>query len=68
MAYGTPQPTLFEVDQAKWIGWRRARGQRWKAVSEGRTEREASERLLDVASREKAGAFDSMTLPAGEKP
>ena len=56
------------TDRPAFIGWRRRRGERWKPVSEGTTEPEASVKLLDLASEEKSGAFDSMTLPAGQKP
>jgi len=47
---------LLRHDPSKpaWIGWRRARGEPWKSVSEGATEREASERLLAVAGRREA--------------
>lgn len=53
-----------------WVGWRRRNEPRarWRPVSEGATEAEASRKLLDLASRDRVGSYSSVVLPAGEKP
>jgi hypothetical protein len=64
------EPELFPSQAASWVAWpkRNAPGQRWQAVAEGETEEQASQRLLDVASRSRSGSFSSVVLPAGERP
>jgi hypothetical protein len=37
-------------------------------VARGKTEAEAFQKLLDVASRDRFGSFDSIVLPHGQKP
>lgn len=61
-------PATTEIPSATWIGWRRPSGERWRAVSSGDTEAEASARLLAVADRDRSGHYDNVVLPQGIKP
>jgi hypothetical protein len=62
------EPPVEKTKIVAWVGWRRAKGARWKPVSEGQTESEAFKKLLEIADQGGSGSFDSIVLPAGRKP
>lgn len=51
-----------------WVGWRRRSRGRWAKVAEGRTEQEASDRTFAVMAGTRGGSWDTVILPAGQRP